>query len=504
MSFAYNIPFFSIFLAMIAGITTGLIQKGRLALRVTEGLCMVVGAMSAYLLYDLLKTGESFTFMMGHFPAPWGNELRAGVFEASIALLFCLVMLLSLEGGRRDLFSDLPEEKQSFYCLFLNLLLASLLALVYTNDLFTGYVFIEINALTACAIVVAKDKGLCLLATIRYMVMSSVGSGLFLIGVVLLYNITGHLLMPGLDEAVAALAASGQYNAALTVSMMLLVLGLAIKSALFPFHGWLPDAYASATTSASAIQAGLISKGYIVLLLKLIYRVFTLDLMVSLHMTDVLFVFGIAGMLYGSVRAMQEKTAKRMVGYSSVAQMAYIFMGIGLGSEVGIAAVCYQIFAHSMTKPMLFTAVGALIRDRGGNDSWHNLRGSARENRLAGVAFAIGGLALCGIPILAGFAAKYQLGAAALVSPQRMLIALLALGASSVLSTLYYIPAIIAIWAKPESGVAEETDVSPHVREESMDPHFVVSTAVFLCGNVALGVCFGPVMELIETGLSML
>lgn len=497
MPFVNNVPFFSIFLAMLAGIVMPLIKNGRIALRVTEGATVVIGLLSAWLLQATLASGESFTFMMGHFPAPWGNELRAGVLEALMSLVFCIVMLLSLEGGKRDMFDDISPQKQSGYCLMLNLMLASLLALVYTNDLFTAYVFIEINAITACAIVMARRPGSSLVASIRYLVMSCVGSGLFLMGVTLLYGCTGHLLMPGLDTAIAALAASGEYWTPLLMSVTLIVVGIAIKSALFPFHGWLPNAYASATTSGSAVQSGLISKGYVLLLIKLICRVFTLETMRQLHILQVLFVLGLAGMLFCSVRALQEQSVKRMLGYSSAAQVAYIFMGIGLGSTVGLVAACYQILAHTFTKPMLFTSAGVLIRASGGQKNWAAQRGTARKNPLAGVAFTVGGLSLCGLPLLAGFSAKYYLGMAAMDSPGKLLAALLVLGGSSVLNALYYLPAIVAIWFKP----AEDR---PEPEKVERDWGFVWSTVVFLIFNVILGVAIGPTVQLLETGLGML
>ena len=499
MPFVNNVPFFSIFLAMLMGIVMPFVRSGRAALRLTQGVSAVIGGLSLWLLVSLLRTGESFTYMMGHFPAPWGNELRAGALEALMALVFCVVMLLSLEGGRRDLLEDISPYKQSLYCLMLNLLLASLLALIYTNDLFTAYVFIEINAITACAIVMARRRGHTLVAAIRYLVMSCVGSGLFLIGVTLLYSCTGHLLMPGLDAAVAGLAQSGQYRLPLVMSVAAMTVGLAIKSALFPFHGWLPNAYASATTSASAVQAGLVSKGYVILLIKLIYRVFTLETMRSLHILPVLFVLGLAGMIFCSLRAMQEESAKRMTGYSSAAQVAYIFMAVGLGTPAGMAAACYQILAHTFTKPMLFTSLGVLIRAGNGAKNWAALRGTARRNPLAGIAFTVGGLSLCGLPLLAGFAAKYVLALAALAagSPGVAVIALLALGASSVLNALYYLPAILAIWARPAAG-------DPIPERAGRDAGFVWSTLAFLACNVALGVAIGPTLGLLQAGLAML
>lgn len=498
MPFVNNVPFFSIFIAMLAGIISPLIKDGRKAFRVTEAATVLIGALSAWLLFATVASGESFTYMMGHYPAPWGNELRAGALEAMLSLVFCVVMVLSLEGGGRDLFDDISAHKQNTYCLMLNLMLASLLALIYTNDVFTAYVFIEINAITACAIVMARRPGQSLVAAVRYLVITCVGSGLFLMGITLLYTCTGQLLMPGMDKAVQALAASGQYRVPLLIAVALVTMGLAIKSALFPFYGWLPNAYASATTSGSAVQSGLISKGYVILLIKLIYRVFTLEVMNQLHILQVLFVLGLIGMIMASVRAYQEQSTKRMLGFSSAAQVAYIFMGVGLGSHVGMVAACYQILAHTVTKPLLFTSAGALIRSGHGRKELSALRGTARKNPLAGVAFTIGGLSMCGLPLLAGFAAKYYLGLAAMGHPTKMLFALLVLAGSSVLNAMYYLPAIVGIW------FPHEPSHEAPVAVEKEDLGFIVSTVVFIMLNVVLGIAIQPVIELIELGLGML
>ena len=498
MPFVNNVPFFSIFIAMLGGIVMPLIKNGRIALRVTEAAAAIIGVLSAWLLCAVVASGESFTYMMGHFPAPWGNELRAGPLEAMMALAFCMIMILGLEGGRRDMFDDISAHKQNSYCLMLNLLLASVLALVYTNDVFTAYVFIEINAISACGIVMARRFGNSLVAAVRYLVISCVGSGLFLMGIVLLYTCTGQLLMPGMDTAVQALAASGEYRVPLLIAVALVAVGLSIKSALFPFYGWLPNAYASATTSGSAVQAGLISKGYVILFIKLIYRVFTLEVMRDLHILQALFVMGLSGMIIASIRAYQEQSTKRMLGFSSAAQIAYIFMGIGLGTHEGMVAACDQILAHTITKPLLFTSAGMLIRSAHGSKNLHDLRGTARKNPLAGVGFTIGGLSLCGLPLLAGFAAKYYLGVAAMGDPKKMRFALLVLAGSAVRNAMYYLPAIVGIWFRADKGAAEP------LAEEREDKGFILSTAVFIGLNIFLGVAIGPMIKLIELGLSLL
>ena len=142
MAFVQNVPFFSIMLSMFSGIISSILP-GKIARRLNAAMITIVGAMSAWLLIWLCKSDiGSYTFMMGHFPAPWGNEIRAGVLEAGMALFFCIIMLLSLLGGRKKLFDEVEVTKHNIYYILTDLLLSSLLALVYTNDMFTAYVYV--------------------------------------------------------------------------------------------------------------------------------------------------------------------------------------------------------------------------------------------------------------------------------------------------------------------------------------------------------------------------
>ena len=141
----------------------------------------------------------------------------------------------------------------------MNLLLSSLLALVYTNDLFTAYVFVEINTIAACGLIMIRQNGRTIEAAARYMIMSLLGSGMLLMGICMLYDLTGHLLMSNIKEQVAILSASGEYRIPLLVTIALMSVGLAIKSALFPFHAWLPDAYGYSTVSSAAVLSSVVS-----------------------------------------------------------------------------------------------------------------------------------------------------------------------------------------------------------------------------------------------------
>ena len=326
VNWIHNIPFFSIFLAMFCGIITPLIKNGKTAHKVHALMVLIVAIMSAILLVNVTTTGESFTFMMGHFPAPWGNELRAGPLEAMMALIFSVVMLLTTTGGQEFIFHDVVPEKQSFYFIMLNALFGSMLALAYTNDIFTAYVFIEILTIASCALIMAKGTAQAMVGTTHYLVISLLGSGTILLGISILYSITGHLLFPQMKEAIVQLVATGQYTFPLLVVTGFVFIGLAIKSALFPFHSMLPGAYQAAVPTSSGVLSGLVLKSYIFLAIKLIYSVFSVDVMLQLKIVDILFVFGLAGMVMGSVYAMRETRMKRMLAYSSVAQIGYCLL----------------------------------------------------------------------------------------------------------------------------------------------------------------------------------
>lgn len=478
---------------MISGIVSSVLS-GKNAKRLTMFIVSLVGVMSAILLGYVLKTGESFTYMMGHHPAPWGNEIRAGVLEAVMALFFCIIMLLSLLGGLNKIFDDVEEKKVNLYFIMVDMLLSSLLALVYTNDLFTSYVFIEINTIAACGLIMSKQNGRTIVASTKYMVMSQLGSGLLLIGIALLYDVTGHLLMPNIKEAVTALAVSGEYAVPLTVIIALFTVGLSIKSALFPFHAWLPDAYGFSTSSSSAMLSSLVSKGYIFLLIKIIYRVIGFDVIVSNKILNVLFVFGLIGMIMGSVSALKEKDIRRMIAFSSVAQIGYIYMGIGLGTNVGMYAAVFHIMSHAASKALLFIAANGLSEVSGDSKKFVDLKGSGFRNKIAGIGFMVGSLSMVGIPLFAGFISKLNFSMSSVVSPTKMIPTLIVLAISTVLNAMYFIRAVIVIYT-PTKDVKSNL----HIQNKA----FVLSMVCFVILNFVLGIFSQPIMDAIKQGLEM-
>ncbi len=495
MDFIQNFPFFSIILSMFSG-TVCSVLPGKLARWVNAAVITVVGGLSLILLIYLMGTGQSYTYMMGHFPAPWGNEIRAGVLEAGMALFFCIIMLLSMLGGHKKLMQEVTLSKHNLYYILVNLLLSSLLALVYTNDLFTAYVFVEINTIAACGLIMIRQNGRTIEAAVRYMIMSLLGSGMLLLGICMLYDLTGHLLMSNIKESVALIIAEGSYRVPLLVTIALMSVGLAIKSALFPFHAWLPDAYGYSTVSSAAMLSSLVSKGYIFLLIKIIYRVIGFDNFKQSGIIDVLFVFGLMGMIFGSLNAIEENDIRRMIAFSSVAQIGYIYMGIGMGTQAGMTASVFHILSHAATKSLLFIAAIGLTDVSGGSRKFIDLTGAGYRNKWAGVTFTVGSLSMVGVPMFSGFISKLLFAQAAVQNHTKMLPALIVLAVSAILNAIYFMKTVIRIYTPVEDGAYEK------VSFKDMKPYALVLLC-FIVLNVMLGISSPPVVDLIEQGLSM-
>ena len=491
MPFVANFPLFCIVITL-AGSVTSSVLSGKNAFRLNVAILAACLVMNLSLLVYLVTNPQQITYMMGHFPAPWGNETRFGPLEALMATVFCFVMLVSLIAGKTDIFEDVKPGSINIFYVMINLLMSSLLALIYTNDLFTAYVFVEINTLSACAVVMAKENGKTISATIRYLIMSLLGSGLFLLSLTLVYDLTGHLLMVNIQQSLAVLMADGSYRLPVTIIIGLMSVGMAMKSALFPFHTWLSHAHGSATTASSAILSDLVLKGYIILLIKIYYRVLGIEIASQMKVLNILFVFGLLGMVIGSVDAISERHIKRMIAFSSVSQMGYIYVGISLGTPAGFLAALFHIIVHAVTKPMLFSAAGGLAAASGHRYHLDELRGSAYKNPAAGVAFVIGSLSMIGIPFFAGFGAKYYLSMAAMTNSGKMWFVLLALAISTVLNASYYIRAIRCIYSKG-------TDSAGHHR---VSRSYNLGMGIFIVANVALGLFYQNIVDIIALGLN--
>ena len=495
MNFITNFPLFTIVLSLFSGVLCTMLS-GKTARRYTVIYECVLIALVSCVLYYTVRTGESFTYVMGEFPAPWGNEIRAGILESLLALIFLIVMICSVLGGSRFIDLDLDFSKVNLYYTLINLMTAAIMAILWTNDIFTGYVFLEILTLTSCGVLIVREIGRTTLAAIRYMIMNLLGSGLFLLGVVLLYDITGNLLMIPIQETIARISGDHRTLLAVTMALGVLTIGLAIKSGLFPFHFWMPDTYGYATPTSGSVLSSLVSKCYIFLLFKIYYRVVGIGVFEKLPIANILLVLGMCGIVLGSVSALHAEHINRMIAFSSAAQIGYIFMGIGIGGTAGYTAAIFHILAHSVTKSLLFLTTPRLAEASGNSLLFKKLQGSGLRDPSTGFFFGAAGFSMIGIPIFAGFSSKLLFASAAVGSGSRykMVLIMIVLAVSSVLNALYFIRTLIRIFSEGEDK--RRTTVKHGAL-------YAVSMSTLIAVNLALGLFSWVFTGLIEKGLQM-
>lgn len=494
MSFAANFPLFCIVLSLMCSVISSMLD-GKTARYLSMALNLTVSVLCLAVVQMVRLQGEPVTYCMGHFPHPWGNEIRMGLLEPFFAAVFSVVLFLCLLGGKQHLMEDLEPQKSQFYFVMADLIQASLLVLCCTNDIFTGYVFIEICTIASCGLLMIRQIGRTTLASIRYMIFSLIGSGLFLLGVIVLYCITGHLLMPSLRESIARLSASGDYRIPLSTSICLMTVGLAIKSGLFPFHYWMPDTYGYATPCSSGILSGLVSKGYIFFLIKLIFQVFGTDVFYGSGVQNVLYVFGFCGILFGSFGAIRENDIARMLAFSSAAQIGYIYLGLGISPEAGVLAALFHIQTHAVTKPALFLSASRLCDVVGGSKRFRDLQGAGYAAPLAGAAFSLGAFSMIGVPLTIGFMSKYLLAMAGMEVRQKLVATLVVLAVSTILNTFYFARTVIRLYNIP-NGTFRQVDTSQRP--------FIISAVCFSLLNLTAGVFASPLISLLEHGMELL
>jgi len=370
------------------------------------------------------------------------------------------------------------------------------MALIYTNDLFTAYVFIEILTLASGTLIMARQVGHAMVAAMRYMIMSLLGSGLLLLAISLLYDLTGHLLMENIHTSLMAITKSGAYQLPVTVIIGLFCVSLGIKSGLFPFHTWLPDAYGYSTPAASAVLSSLISKGYVILLIKVFYRVIGVEVVRADHALNLLFAFGLLAMVFGSLSAIRSHDLRRMVAFSSVSQVGYIFAGIGLGTAAGIVAALFQLLVHSLGKSMLFLSASGLSDASGDSKRFDDLRGAGYRYPAAGAAFTVGALSMVGVPILGGFFSKVYLAQSAFeAGGVSMWFLLGTLAVSTLLNAFYFMHTVMSLYRHPKEGFV----ATPFVKSGLTSASLLALSVLNLC----VGFFSQPILSAIRQGLSV-
>jgi multicomponent Na+:H+ antiporter subunit D len=441
-----QLPIINLLLFLLMALVIPLLKRKPFKITLILGF-VVLGLVlisSGYLLW-YVNNVEVIHYTFGGHEARFGIEFIVDPFSALFTTIIAGLAAIIYIYSSGDATEGIEKTEYGRYYVLLFILLMSMFGILYTNDLFNTYVFIEILSITTCAIISIKKKKDTYTSAFRYVMMNELGSLSYLFGVALIYMATGFTNITLISESIQNAYASYPVN--IIVALGFMIIGLGIKAAIFPFHIWLPDAHSAAPSTSSAILSAIVIKVYILVLVKVLFRVFKLDILNEMNISTILLVLAGVAMIMGSVFAIAQKDVKRMLGYSSVAQMGYILLGIGLLSFEGLRAAFFHILSHGLMKTALFLSVGEIIyykKTRKVND----FDGMGFIMPVAMGVFSIAALGMIGIPLTSGFISKLNLGVAVL--DQNQIIFLVILIVSSLLNVIYYLPIIILAFLKNE------------------------------------------------------
>jgi len=452
--------------------------------------CLICGAISAggYII--------SMAYLLHLLPQILENPIRIPM-EASpvhtsiiIDVPGSLMSLLALALGLlATIYSMRFMERDSGTPLYYSLLLAMITGIVgasYSGDLFTLFIFWELMCITSYVLVgFRKNVRESVEATIKYMLMSGVGSATILFGMSLLYGLTGTLNLPRI--ALSLKAGGGPW---LYVSLGMLITGFGIKAAIVPLHVWVPDAYAAAPSPISAIIAGASTELAVFVICKLLFFIFPV---IKVSWMEFFSAFAVLNMMLGNIVGLLQNDVKRMLAYSSVAHIGYIFIGIAAGTKLGLTASLLHIFNHGLMKALAFLCIGAIIY-RIGSRNLEDMAGIGRKMPITSTAFAIAVLGLIGMPPLNGFISKLLLFMSCLDSGMLWLGILLI--AFSAVSTGYYIRILKALIATPQNERLND------VKEAPIPILIPICCLAFLV--ILLGIWPDPILRFAEESSSWL
>jgi len=403
---ATHLPALQVVIPLLAAPLCALFRRGG-PVWIISVAATLAAFVSAVLLLRQVLTDGPISYAMGGWAAPWGIEYRIDELNAYMLLIVstigAVVMIYSRLIVERRI--RLPENKLAWFYTSYLLCLTGLLGMAITGDAFNVFVFLEISSLSSYVLIsIGRDRR-ALTAAYQYLIMGTIGATFILIGIGLLYVMTGTLNMVDLSERIPAASDSRTVRAAFAF----LTVGISLKLALFPLHLWLPNAYAYGPSVVTAFLSATATKVAIYMLIRVFFSIFGPEFSFeTMNLDLVLMPLALLGIFSASIVAIFQDNVKRMLAYSSVAQIGYMILGISLVSVAGLTAGIVHLFNHALMKGTLFMALGCM-----------SFRvGSAQLERLAGLgwampwttaAFVIGGLSLIGVPLTAGFISKWYL-----------------------------------------------------------------------------------------------
>lgn len=423
-------------------------------------LALAVSWAMVFVAFALVLQVESqgpVSYLLGSWAAPWGIEYRVDPVNAPLLLLVSAIGAIVMTYSRVSVAAEIPRDQHYlFYAAYL-LCLSGLLGITVTGDAFNVFVFLEISSLSSYILIAMGRDRRALTAAYQYLIMGTVGATFIVIGVGLMYLMTGTLNLADLAQRLHQV----EHSRPLLAALAFLTVGISLKLALFPLHLWLPNAYAFAPSMVTAFLAATATKVAVYLLLRFMFTVFGAALVFDIeHLSWVLLPFSVAAMFMASGAAIFQSDVKRMFAYSSVAQIGYITLGVGMASQSGLTAAMVHLFNHGVTKGGLFLLLGCVALSVKGV-RLSDLDGLGRRMPFTAFGLVIGGLSLIGVPGTAGFVSKWYLILAALQAGWWWLAALILL--SSLLAVAYVWRVVEAMYFRepaPGAGARHEAPLS--------------------------------------------
>ena len=366
---------------------------------------------SLHLLLQVID-GDIISYHLGGWAPPLGIEYRIDAANAFVLFLISGISSVVIPYARRSIAHEIRQASQTlFYCCYL-LCFAGLLGVVATGDAFNVFVFLEISSLSTYVLIAMgaeRDKR-ALTAAYDYLIMGTIGATFFVIGIGFLYMATGTLNMADLSERIANM----EDNRTIQAGFAFVIVGMGLKAAIYPMHLWLPRAYTFAPSVVTVFLAATATKAAIYVIMRFMFSVYQPSFIFETHTLNwVVIPLAVLAMFAASLIAVFQQDLKRLLAYSSVAQVGYMILGIGLLNVTGLTASIIHLFNHGITKGALFMVTGAFVM-RKGSSFCDNLSGLGKQMPITSGAFVISGLSLIGVPGTAGFISKWLLVSSAL------------------------------------------------------------------------------------------
>jgi len=381
-------------------------------------------------------SGDKVTYHLGGWQGPLGISLVVD----GLSFFFSLIVLGL---GLLVIVYSMPERSygRTYYFLLL-VSLSSMIGVIYTADIFNMYVFYELLSLAVYLLIAYPKTGVTLRASFNYLIMGGVGLSFFLLGVGFLYAMTGTLdIFHIADRLPAAFNSSTRM---VLMSFVLIATGMGIKIAVFPLHGWLPDAHSMAPSPVSALLSGVAVKIGIYCLIRVVYTAFSTEMFFLINIHNLLMFLGVVSLLFGASMAMAQTDLKRLLAYSTINQLGIVLIGLGIGTELGLTGALFHVLNHAIMKSALFFCAGIMITETGTRDI-QGFSGFGRKQPAITFAFVIASLGMIGIPPINGFASKWLICLAAVEAGYTFLVVIILI--ASTIAAAYYFRVIQVLFS---------------------------------------------------------